>query len=106
MTDYAKIFQEIEDEDNEHAATMAITPNGEIPTVRFDGTPATARAVIASPDPQKNVNEWTELGTVEKAWNSFTGGIHNLQKANAISDVIQAKKEAEEGLSALYGYGP
>lgn len=103
MTDYAKIFQAIEDEDNEHAATMAITPNGEIPTVRFDGTPATARAVIASPDPQKNVNEWTELSTVEKAWNSFTGGVHGLQKSNAVSDIIEKKQAADAGLSALFG---
>lgn len=103
MTDYAKIFQAIEDEDNEHAATMAITPNGEIPTVRFDGTPATARAVIASPDPQKNVNEWTELSTVEKAWNSFTGGVLGLQKSNAVSDIIEKKQAADAGLSALFG---
>ena len=103
MTDYEKIFQDIEDEDNAYAASVAITPDGGIPTVRFDGSPATAKAVLRSTEPQKNVNEWDELSTVEKAWNSVTGGVHNLQKSNAVSDIIEKKQAADAGLSALFG---
>ena len=103
MTDYEKIFQDIEDEDNAYAASVAITPDGGIPTVRFDGSPATAKAVLRSTEPQKNVNEWDELSTVEKAWNSVTGGVLNLQKSNAVSDIIEKKQAADAGLSALFG---
>lgn len=101
--DYEKLFRDIENNDSEQAATKAITPDGEIPTVRFDGTPATAKAVIASPEPQKNLNEWDRLNYVEKAWNSFWGGIHNLQKSNAVSDITEKKQAADAGLSALFG---
>lgn len=101
--DYEKLFRDIENNDSEQAATKAITPDGEIPTVRFDGTPATAKAVIASPEPQKNLNEWDRLNYVEKAWNSFWGGIHNLLKSNAVSDITEKKQAADAGLSALFG---
>lgn len=101
--DYEKIFKDIEEKDNAERATSAITPEGGIPTVNFDGTPATAKAVIASPEPQKNVNEWNDLSTVEKGINALEGGYLNLQKANAVTDVLQAKKAADEGLSALFG---
>lgn len=103
MTDYEKIFQDIEDEDNAYAASVAITPDGGIPTVRFDGSPATAKAVLRSTEPQKNVNEWDELSTVEKAWKSVLGGVQNLQKSNAVSDIIEKKQAADAGLSALFG---
>lgn len=101
--DYEKIFRDIEEKDNAERATSAITPEGGIPTVNFDGTPATAKAVIASPEPQKNLNEWDRLNYVEKAWNSFWGGIHNLQKSSAVDEITEKKKEADEGLSALFG---
>lgn len=101
--DYEKIFKDIEEKDNAERATSAITPEGGIPTVNFDGTPATAKAVIASPEPQKNLNEWDRLNYVEKAWNSFWGGIHNLQKSNAVSDITEKKQAADAGLSALFG---
>ena len=101
--DYEKIFKDIEEEDNARRATSAITPEGGIPTVNFDGTPATAKAVIASPEPQKNVNEWNNLSTVEKGIDALEVGYLNLQKANAVTDVLQAKKAADEGLSALFG---
>jgi len=101
--DYEKIFRDIEEKDNAERATSAITPEGGIPTVNFDGTPATAKAVIASPEPQKNLNEWDRLNYVEKTWNSFWGGIHNLQKSSAVDEITEKKKEADEGLSALFG---
>lgn len=101
--DYEKIFKDIEEKDNAERATSAITPEGGIPTVNFDGTPATAKAVIASPEPQKNLNEWDRLNYVEKAWNSFWGGIHNLQKSNAVSDITEKKQATDAGLSALFG---
>lgn len=101
--DYEKIFKDMEEEDNARRATSAITPEGGIPTVSFDGTPATAKAVIASPEPQKNLNEWDRLNYVEKAWNSVTGGVHNLQKSIAVSDIIEKKQAADAGLSALFG---
>ena len=101
--DYEKIFKDIEEKDNAERATSAITPEGGIPTVNFDGTPATAKAVIASPEPQKNLNEWDRLNYVEKTWNSIWGGVHNLQKSNAVSDIIEKKQAADAGLSALFG---
>lgn len=102
--DYEKLFRDIENNDSEQAATKAITPDGEIPTVRFDGTPATAKAVLASPEPQKNLNEWNRLNSLERAWHAFWGGgVRSWQKSIAQIDITAKKKEADEGLSALFG---
>lgn len=102
--DYEKIFKDMEEEDNARRATSAITPEGGIPTVNFDGTPATAKAVIASPEPQKNLNEWNRLNSLERAWHAFWGwGVRSGLKSIAQIDITAKKKEADEGLSALFG---
>lgn len=102
--DYEKIFKDMEEEDNARRATSAITPEGGIPAVNFDGTPATAKAVIASPEPQKNLNEWNRLNGLERAWHAFWGGgVRSGQKSIAQIDITAKKKEADEGLSALFG---
>ena len=102
--DYEKIFKDMEEEDNARRATSAITPEGGIPTVNFDGTPATARAVIASPEPQKNLNEWDRLDYAERAWHAFWGGgVRSWLKSSAVDEITEKKKEADEGLSALFG---
>lgn len=102
--DYEKIFKDMEEEDNARRATSAITPEGGIPTVNFDGTPATAKAVIASPEPQKNLNEWDRLNGLERAWHAFWGGgVRSGLKSFAADDITEKKKAADEGLSALFG---
>lgn len=102
--DYEKIFKDMEEEDNARRATSAITPEGGIPTVNFDGTPATAKAVIASPEPQKNLNEWDRLNSLERAWHAFWGGgVRSWLKSNAVSDITEKKQAADAGLSALFG---
>lgn len=101
MTDYAKLFRDIEAQDNIRAATLAITPEGEIPTVDFEGAPETAKAVAHAVNPQQNAVQWDELGSVEKVLNSVEGGWHNRQKGLAAQAVVTAAREAEDGLASL-----
>lgn len=101
MTDYAKLFRDIEAQDNIRAATLAITPEGEIPTVNFEGAPETAKAVAHAVNPQQNAVQWDELGSVEKVLNSVEGGWHNRQKGLAAQAVVTAAREAEDGLASL-----
>lgn len=101
MTDYAKILSDMEAEDDGLRASQAVTPAGQLPTMRFTDTPATAKAVLRSPNPQGEVPTWEQMSVTERLMNGLEGGYHGLQKSRAATAAYEAEQAAQAGLSAL-----
>lgn len=101
MTDYAKILSDMEAEDDGLRASQAVTPAGQLPTMRFADTPATAKAVLRSPNPQGEVPTWEQMSVTERLMNGLEGGYHGLQKSRAATAAYEAEQAAQAGLSAL-----
>ena len=101
MTDYAKILSDMEAEDDGLRASQAVTPAGQLPTMRFTDAPATAKAVLRSPNPQGEVPTWEQMSITERLMNGLEGGYHGLQKSRAATAAYEAEQAAQAGLSAL-----
>ena len=101
MTDYAKILSDMEAEDDGLRASEAVTPAGQTPTMRFTDTPATAKAVLRSPNPQGETPTWEQMSITERLVNGLEGGYHGLQKSRAATAAYEAEQAAQAGLSAL-----
>lgn len=101
MTDYSKLIDEMEAEDDGLRASQAVTPAGQMPTMRFTDTPATAKAVLRSPNPQGEVPTWEQMSITERLMNGLEGGYHGLQKSRAATAAYEAEQAAQAGLSAL-----
>lgn len=101
MTDYAKILSDMEAEDDGLRASQAVTPAGQLPTMRFTDTPATAKAVLRSPNPQGETPTWEQMSITERLMNGLEGGYHGLQKSRAATAAYEAEQAAQAGLSAL-----
>lgn len=101
MTDYAKILSDMEAEDDGLRASQAVTPAGQLPTMRFTDAPATAKAVLRSPNPQGEVPTWEQMSVTERLMNGLEGGYHGLQKSRAATAAYEAEQAAQAGLSAL-----
>lgn len=101
MTDYAKILSDMEAEDDGLRASEAVTPAGQMPTMRFTDTPATAKAVLRSPNPQGETPTWEQMSITERLVNGLEGGYHGLQKSRAATAAYEAEQAAQAGLSAL-----
>lgn len=101
MTDYAKILSDMEAEDDGLRASQAVTPAGQLPTMRFTDAPATAKAVLRSPNPQGEVPTWEQMSITERLMNGLEGGYHGLQKSRAATAAYGAEQAAQAGLSAL-----
>ncbi len=101
MTDYSKLIDEMEAEDDGLRASQAVTPAGQLPTMRFTDTPATAKAVLRSPNPQGETPTWEQMSVTERLVNGLEGGYHGLQKSRAATAAYEAEQAAQAGLSAL-----
>ena len=101
MTDYSKLIDEMEAEDDGLRASQAVTPAGQLPTMRFTDTPATAKAVLRSPNPQGETPTWEQMSITERLMNGLEGGYHGLQKSRAATVAYEAEQAAQAGLSAL-----
>ena len=101
MTDYAKILSDMEAEDDGLRASQAVTPAGQLPTMRFTDAPATAKAVLRSPNPQGEVPTWEQMSITERLMNGLEGGYHGLQKSRAAAAAYEAEQAAQAGLSVL-----
>ena len=101
MTDYSKLIDEMEAEDDGLRASEAVTPVGQVPTMRFTDTPATAKAVLRSPNPQGETPTWEQMSITERLVNGLEGGYHGLQKSRAATAAYEAEQAAQAGLSAL-----
>lgn len=95
---YVKEFEQAR---TARAASDAVTPVGELPTADFTDTPATAKAVLRSPNPQGEVPTWEQMSVTERLMNGLEGGYHGLQKSRAATAAYEAEQAAQAGLSAL-----
>lgn len=95
---YVKEFEQAR---TARAASDAVTPVGELPTADFTDTPATAKAVLRSPNPQGEVPTWEQMSITERLMNGLEGGYHGLQKSRAATAAYEAGQAAQAGLSAL-----
>lgn len=95
---YVKEFEQAR---TARAASDAVTPVGELPTADFSDTPATAKAVLRSPNPQGETPTWEQMSITERLMNGLEGGYHGLQKSRAAAAAYEAEQAAQAGLSVL-----
>lgn len=95
---YVKEFEQAR---TARAASDAVTPVGQLPTADFTDTPATAKAVLRSPNPQGETPTWEQMSITERLVNGLEGGYHGLQKSRAATAAYEAEQAAQAGLSAL-----